>query len=212
MQFKFLAVAAAVSLSMLSASAASAANFVTNAGFEAPSGGATSASFIAGGGVSAAPDWQLYNNTFAVTSSRVLASTAPNGEDQMLHITTGGGDNGVYQYFAGAAQYATVNVRVLSGTVALYLYLNGNQQTGSAFSGASTGWQTLSLNTGAANSNEIVIYSVSGPAEFYVDNAYASNVAPPPTGVPEPSAWALMIVGFGGAGALLRRRRAHLVA
>lgn len=26
-------------------------------------------------------------------------------------------------------------------------------------------------------------------------------------GVPEPTTWALMIVGFGGAGALLRRRR-----
>lgn len=30
--------------------------------------------------------------------------------------------------------------------------------------------------------------------------------------VPEPSAWALMIVGFGGAGALLRRRRALAAA
>ena len=29
--------------------------------------------------------------------------------------------------------------------------------------------------------------------------------------VPEPSAWALMIAGFGGMGALLRRRRALAV-
>lgn len=28
-------------------------------------------------------------------------------------------------------------------------------------------------------------------------------------GVPEPAAWALMIVGFGGVGGLLRRRRAR---
>ena len=35
---------------------------------------------------------------------------------------------------------------------------------------------------------------------------------PPPTPVPEPGAWALMIVGFGGAGAWLRRRRALLAA
>jgi len=31
--------------------------------------------------------------------------------------------------------------------------------------------------------------------------------APPSTGVPEPAAWTLMILGFGGVGAVLRRRR-----
>lgn len=31
--------------------------------------------------------------------------------------------------------------------------------------------------------------------------------APPPVGVPEPASWALMIVGFGAAGTLLRKRR-----
>jgi hypothetical protein len=30
-----------------------------------------------------------------------------------------------------------------------------------------------------------------------------------PTGVPEPAAWALMVAGFGGLGAMLRRRRAR---
>ncbi len=34
-----------------------------------------------------------------------------------------------------------------------------------------------------------------------------SNVGP--TGVPEPAAWALMVTGFGGLGAVLRRRRAR---
>ena len=33
-------------------------------------------------------------------------------------------------------------------------------------------------------------------------------VDPPVSGVPEPAAWALMLVGFGGLGATLRRRRA----
>jgi hypothetical protein len=35
-------------------------------------------------------------------------------------------------------------------------------------------------------------------------------VPPPVTGVPEPAGWALMIVGFGGVGALARRRRGAL--
>jgi hypothetical protein len=33
------------------------------------------------------------------------------------------------------------------------------------------------------------------------------NVVDPPSGVPEPADWALMLVGFGVAGAMLRRRR-----
>ena len=33
-----------------------------------------------------------------------------------------------------------------------------------------------------------------------------------PSAVPEPSTWAMMITGFGAAGALLRRRRAHALA
>lgn len=33
------------------------------------------------------------------------------------------------------------------------------------------------------------------------------NTAPAPPSIPEPSAWALMIVGFGGVGAILRRNR-----
>ena len=51
----------------------------------------------------------------------------------------------------------------------------------------------------------------TGAGYFVMDNASLSvgdAVAPPPPGVPEPSAWALMILGFGSAGAMLRRRRA----
>ncbi len=42
---------------------------------------------------------------------------------------------------------------------------------------------------------------------------FSSQVYPDRTGgVPEPASWALMLTGFGGMGALLRRRRAHLAA
>jgi subtilisin-like proprotein convertase family protein len=36
--------------------------------------------------------------------------------------------------------------------------------------------------------------------------------APTPGGVPEPATWAMMLMGFGGLGAVLRRRRAALAA
>lgn len=52
------------------------------------------------------------------------------------------------------------------------------------------------------------------PAGFAVDNirfGVGGEVVAPP-GVPEPAAWAMMLLGFGGAGVLLRRRRAQAAA
>jgi hypothetical protein len=44
-----------------------------------------------------------------------------------------------------------------------------------------------------------------------IDRGFFSADARNPSAVPEPAAWALMLVGFGGLGALLRRRRAAAV-
>lgn len=44
------------------------------------------------------------------------------------------------------------------------------------------------------------------------DNPGLSDIRFNTAGVPEPAAWALMIVGFGGVGAVLRRRRQTAVA
>lgn len=41
---------------------------------------------------------------------------------------------------------------------------------------------------------------------------FAPNASSFAAGVPEPSTWALLMLGFGGAGALLRRRRAAALA
>jgi PEP-CTERM motif-containing protein len=44
------------------------------------------------------------------------------------------------------------------------------------------------------------------------DNVGGASLRISAVGVPEPSTWALMILGFGAAGAVLRRRRATFVA
>ena len=50
----------------------------------------------------------------------------------------------------------------------------------------------------------------AGLYQIYISPAYLNGVAPEATGgVPEPAAWTLMLLGFGGVGAGLRRRR-HL--
>jgi hypothetical protein len=51
--------------------------------------------------------------------------------------------------------------------------------------------------------------SFGAPAkDFVVDRVYFATTADARGGVPEPASWAMMLVGFGGLGAVLRRRRA----
>lgn len=47
----------------------------------------------------------------------------------------------------------------------------------------------------------------------YNDESFVfTNVSVSPTGVPEPASWALMVLGFGAAGATLRARRKPIVS
>lgn len=47
------------------------------------------------------------------------------------------------------------------------------------------------------------------PGRYILDN-FSGTFGSTETGIPEPGAWALMILGFGGVGALARRRREGL--
>lgn len=62
----------------------------------------------------------------------------------------------------------------------------------------------VNFDFGGYNVNRIVLSS-SGNS-FEVDNAAGAFQA----GVPEPATWALMIIGFGAAGYMIRRRRVSL--
>ncbi len=75
------------------------------------------------------------------------------------------------------------------GSTAITLYLLGTAG-GDGFS-ASPASETLTLNQTGSSA-----YSAS-----------ASIDSPPAGGVPEPASWALMLIGFGAAGAFIRRGR-----
>jgi hypothetical protein len=64
------------------------------------------------------------------------------------------------------------------------------------------GVQSLTMHTGNTNTNQ-------GPG-VQLDNVRFNEPTIQPGGVPEPASWALMLAGFGGLGAMLRRRRAAL--
>lgn len=78
-------------------------------------------------------------------------------------------------------------------------------------------WQRFTysfIGTGAPTS--IGLYSslsmASGNLGVGLDNVRVEIGVAPPGGVPEPAAWALMIIGFGVSGLSLRRRRAGALA
>jgi hypothetical protein len=50
----------------------------------------------------------------------------------------------------------------------------------------------------------------TGPYEFRFTNTQSfsiTNLGPSPAPIPEPTSWALMLLGFGGLGSVLRQRR-----
>ncbi|HEY3950776.1 PEPxxWA-CTERM sorting domain-containing protein [Phenylobacterium sp.] len=61
----------------------------------------------------------------------------------------------------------------------------------------------------AGGQQELIVKGSGGPAAGFGGTV---NFAPVLAGVPEPASWALMILGFGGAGALLRQQRRRAFA
>ncbi|MEW5687168.1 MAG: PEPxxWA-CTERM sorting domain-containing protein [Pseudomonadota bacterium] len=64
---------------------------------------------------------------------------------------------------------------------------------------------TFSFTAGSAGSLQAFVGTRSQDAKGPLIDNFSLSVDGP-GGVPEPSSWALMILGFGGAGAMLRRR------
>ena len=60
----------------------------------------------------------------------------------------------------------------------------------------------------AVNSTYNVTFSVSGTGFTTVSDSIVIQQGSGFAAVPEPAAWALMLVGFGGVGVAIRRRRA----
>ncbi len=212
----YLALSAALSISFFGAAgAARAASLITNGDFEAGGGGLTgwTVSTTAAGNVAAMTAAQYAaccgttgsepaysGNHFAaydggnVTGSATLSQTFRSiaGNHYTLGFDLGA--------FGGGTN--TVDVTVQGVTQSFVINANDNNDTTFnpetiSFTGLG-GVQTVSFNvTGTPDNTDALLDNV-------VLNG--GNL------VPEPASWALMIVGFAGVGATLRRRRTSAFA
>jgi hypothetical protein len=204
---------------------------LSNPSFEIGTPGISSTTFTGmrdlGGTPSAAQDWRVFNNSYGTTTTELLPSTLVGGGSEMLHVTTTNAYNGIYQIFlpanTGPSQVlASLSVFVLSGEVGMGTGNGGSTSPWNVVSHTTGQWETLSATTtglpGSTPANEIVLYSVYGPADFYVDMASVHPRSDGGTGsaasiasAPEPST--LISLGAGAlmslAGYSWRRKRAH---
>lgn len=227
-----LAVAAALGAGLGAFGAASAAsNLLTNGGFEQPlvsntyylAGSTAITGFTVVGLPGGDSTVALVNNS-AFGGLGVLSSEGAQFVDLTGNIGRGAGvrsDNFATQ--AGATYAVTFDVGAFFvgatsfGNATVELFVNGVQagsfQNILSLSTPGSDYQTFShsfIGSGAATN--VAFYSSRSPTSSNLgvglDNVGVTMTAPPPSGgVPEPSAWALMIMGFGMAGSLFRRRR-----
>ena len=88
------------------------------------------------------------------------------------------------------------------------IFLDGFAFTQTGFDPAAENWELTSALLGAGPHSITVTGSVVGDSQ---DGAYSGVLNVATVAIPEPGTWALMIAGFAGAGAMLRRRRAATV-
>ena len=215
MNTKLLLIAGAVSA--LLSSSAQAANILVNGSFDNTPCGAGYCNY-AGGGEPAGFGWTVTSNNVDIVPGPGTWGTPQDGA-QMLDLVGYGSTGGIAQSFATTIG-ATYN---LSFYYANNPYPSGADSAQVTVTGAgsllSSGF-TLTTSTPSnldwvhftgsftADSNVTTLAfnetAGGGNAGVFLDNVSVTG------GVPEPAAWAMMLIGFSGLGALLRRRRDRL--
>ena len=187
-----LAAALAAAAILAPASAHAGVNLLTNGGFET-------------GDFTAWDEFDIYDFTFVQSGD--FDSLAPRG--------------GQYQALLGAVRNGELSQDLETPVGATYRlsFDLANEQAGENgfFVGFGAqhdfvclhcdafGYRRFSYDTQSLFPfSEVVFDFFNAPSYFHLDNVSVIRL---PNGVPEPGPWALMIVGFGAAGAMLRRNR-----
>ena len=224
-------------LTIAAASPAAASNLLTNGSFEDPIIAANSSeqyrAFFQGQviGTNNGSPWVYTYHTggpFVAPATYVIADNAPDfggkttpfgnqfyftGYSSVSTLTTQGLPSiapGHYELsfwqssFVGVAGAVRADVRLGYANAHTSLFGGGQLFT----VGAGSDWvrQSLQFDISSPTFGFIALESIQGGGPGLVDN-FELNLVPPGGGVPEPATWALMILGFAGMGAVIRRRR-----
>ncbi|MCF2151404.1 squalene/phytoene synthase family protein [Desmonostoc muscorum LEGE 12446] len=151
-------------------------NLLKNAIFEL--GGSPTTLTKLGPAWSAAENWTVFNNKqnpdfIPIITTELVPSTFPGGGSKMIHVKTNGLRCGLVQGFGAIdtgspSAIASAWIYVVSGKVGIG---TGNQgHTGlDVISSKTNTWEHLQSPNGVSPANQLIIYSASDGAEFYVD-------------------------------------------
>jgi hypothetical protein len=149
--------------------------------------------------------------------SHVTFQTAPASVDEDYNFTTGAGKQISFDWGIDTASWtgvtALITLRKYGGGLFSYDPLanpdNRPALNGSIQNSARLNWFAVPIgfdpNTDSSYNVKLQVFGLAdGPKSINIDVNMGAGGA---GAIPEPAAWALMIMGFGAAGSMLRRRR-----
>jgi hypothetical protein len=203
--------AAAAAAALLGPGAASAA-VVLFSNFENPNIATGTFAIVA-----TADGWTKGVGTAGIEiQDHVAGAPAPTGGDQFVELDSNSNSTMYYDLAAGGTfkidflYSPRPGVGPASNPISVYLNNALLSPPGTVTGGplGATSWMSYSTNNFSAAAGSRIEFRAEGTNDSlggYVDNITISTA-------PEPSSWAMMLVGFGGLGGLLRRRRAAFAA
>jgi len=208
------AISAALAAVLLS-SGAQAANLLANGDFEAGNTGFSSdysfdpASYASNGAYYLFSDYNGFKDHTTGSGQFVLGDGASDADSSVWRETVSTVANEDYTFSFYHSEFN-------GGPNAVLAFFVDGVQTGSSVAPTDRTWSQFSqvFNAGAGGSHTLEIRDLTlgySYNDFGLDDIalQGPSVA---SGAPEPASWALMIGGFGLAGAALRRRRAAVAA
>ena len=181
----------------------SAGNILPNFSFENGTGGPYSGS--SNPVTSPADSWSIWTSGGLITAE-LLPTTLPDAGagSRMLHIQAATAYSGAYIIIPQDTYYDAIWAYAVSGTAGIALVPSSWNGSFDGQTSALDQWQYLQ-GKNPVTANELVIYAVGGPADFYVDLA---DVDPNPIeSAPEPTTGSLALLALGGGLLVASRRR-----